>query len=667
MTVKVSVVVPVYNPGSDLERCVQSLAGQSLPKDELQILFVDDGSTDGTAPHLDELAAEHTNVQVVHIPNSGWPGKPRNIGIDAATGDYVQFVDQDDTMAPEALQRLHDMGRRNSADIVIGKVASNFRNVPHGVFRVNVDCCTLKTGPLIDSLTPHKMFRRGFLHEHMLRFPEGRRRLEDQVFMMEAYFAASCVSILGDYPCYFYSRRNDGTNAGSERIDPVGYYNNLREVLDVVEANTQPGDFRNRLLGRFYRGEMFARLSDSTMLEWPADFRAELFDEIRRLALERFPLAVVHALPAAVRLRSELLREDRLDDLVELARRLDGVKVRARLESARWESAALRLQVSAWHTMGDSELTYGGDDHRKLLDDRWTAGLVDPEAFDVSDDLADVTVEIVLRERTSAVEWTVPTNVSSELQELPAQGGRRRWMWIFTCDAAVNPMTLGGGVALDKGVWDLALRVKALGLVRRTRVGSIRPDAMENPPKPAVLGPEGLPVVPYFTVPDNQLSIDVGVCKKSLTRASKTAGIAHAEVVARGQRLTISLPVHYDGTGRSDDIHLALVGEDGETHRLSPDWSLRGGDLLLTVHRKDVATRASGRKRLKGSWKLRLSLDQGAGPLIKVGKVIIRRRLTLEGAGAPAPRGVFGWRRVVRAVRRAARRLGGGGGSAARP
>ena len=63
------------------------------------MIFVDDGSTDGTRRRLDALAAEHDHVRVEHIPNSGWPGRPRNVGLDLARGEFVYFVDNDDWLA----------------------------------------------------------------------------------------------------------------------------------------------------------------------------------------------------------------------------------------------------------------------------------------------------------------------------------------------------------------------------------------------------------------------------------------------------------------------------------------------------------------------------------------------------------------------------------------
>ena len=94
------------------------------------------------------------------------------------------------------------------------------------------------------------MFRRSFLAEHGIAFPEGRRRLEDQLFVVTAYFAARTISILADEPCYFYLRRADRGNAGSAQMEPAGYYANVREVVDVVLANAAGG--ASRLVRRLY-------------------------------------------------------------------------------------------------------------------------------------------------------------------------------------------------------------------------------------------------------------------------------------------------------------------------------------------------------------------------------------------------------------------------------
>ena len=76
-------------------------------------------------------------MRVEHIPNSGWPGRPRNIGIEIARGEFVYFVDNDDWVGREALERMHAMAVRDEADIVIGKVVGHGKSVPRNLFRRN--------------------------------------------------------------------------------------------------------------------------------------------------------------------------------------------------------------------------------------------------------------------------------------------------------------------------------------------------------------------------------------------------------------------------------------------------------------------------------------------------------------------------------------------------
>src|SRR3954452_5810408 len=317
---KVSAIVPVFNPGSNIDDCIASLLGQSLPDDEYEVIFVDDGSTDDTPARLDRLAAEHENVRVEHIPNSGWPGRPRNVGIDMARGEYVYFVDNDDWIGREALERLYATAKQTGDDIVIGRVVGHGKFIPRGIFKETRTNLTIDAPQLLSLLPPHKLSRKGLLEEQGIRFPEGRRRLEDHVFVMHAYFHANGVTIQSDYPFYHWAMRGGSdTNASYSEFDADSYYDNVREVLDLVEEHTEPGPLRDRLFAHWYRGKMLGRVGGRYFPRRDAERRRELYEEIHKLALERYSPEVDSWLAPNMRVRSQLLRDGDYEALEALA------------------------------------------------------------------------------------------------------------------------------------------------------------------------------------------------------------------------------------------------------------------------------------------------------------------------------------------------------------
>lgn len=118
--VKVSIIVPVYNYELYLERCVDSLRNQSLK--ELEILLVDDGSTDHSPEICDKLAKQDERITVIHKKNGGLSDS-RNVGIKHANGEYVGFVDADDWVAPEMYKEMFDICIDNNVDICSSKYA----------------------------------------------------------------------------------------------------------------------------------------------------------------------------------------------------------------------------------------------------------------------------------------------------------------------------------------------------------------------------------------------------------------------------------------------------------------------------------------------------------------------------------------------------------------
>ena len=112
---KISVIVPVYNCDPYVEQCIRSILAQSYT--DLEIICVNDGSTDDSGTILDKLACEDARIRVIHQKNAG-ASAARNMGIDLATGDLITFVDSDDIIEPDMYETLLPYFDEKNVDIV---------------------------------------------------------------------------------------------------------------------------------------------------------------------------------------------------------------------------------------------------------------------------------------------------------------------------------------------------------------------------------------------------------------------------------------------------------------------------------------------------------------------------------------------------------------------
>jgi poly(ribitol-phosphate) beta-N-acetylglucosaminyltransferase len=423
------VIVAVYNPGPHFDDLIDSFLRQSLPPDQFEVLLCDDGSNAETLARLDVVTAEHPHLKVLKLEHSGWPGTPRNVGIDTAAGKYVFFCDHDDRMGDEALERLANFADANSSDVVVGKLVGVGRALPRGMFRRNIPKAVLGQDPLLEILTPHKLFRTEFIREHGIRFPDGRVRLEDHMFVMKAYFAADVLSILADYPCYYWTKRTDEPSASATQIEPESYFHYMEVVLDIVDSNVPAGPARYAMLQHWYRGKVLKRLSGRSLLRYSEAYLAKFLGVVRPLVLKRFPVEVDAYLPFPMRVRSALLRDDRLDDMLALARTEIGLKASAYVTSIAWdENRRLRLEVEgkAYFEDGtpldfESVPAVASDDESGAATQaparwRWrppepfAAVDVAPDVLDASPDLARSTLEVFVRARHDGADYVQPAD-----------------------------------------------------------------------------------------------------------------------------------------------------------------------------------------------------------------------------------------------------------------
>ncbi len=170
----VSIIVPVYNVEEYLPRCIDSLIHQTLQ--EIEILLIDDGSTDRSGQICDEYAAKDPRIQVVHQKNAGLSGA-RNAGIDRARAEHLMFVDSDDWVEPDFCKTPLALAKENHADLVMfqyrianGKDTRRYPAVPDGI-KTSREANHLLT-TVVKMYAWNKLYHRRLFAD--IRYPVGR-------------------------------------------------------------------------------------------------------------------------------------------------------------------------------------------------------------------------------------------------------------------------------------------------------------------------------------------------------------------------------------------------------------------------------------------------------------------------------------------------------------
>ncbi|WP_417366175.1 glycosyltransferase family 2 protein [Glutamicibacter arilaitensis] len=357
--VKISVIIPVYNTMPYLTELLNSLESQSLSSSQFEVIAIDDGSTDFSGEILDVYAKRNPNFRIIHQENSGWPGKPRNVGIDEANGEWVFFCDGDDVLGEEALKKMLSFAQENDVDILIPKmVGLNGRRIMSSLYRTTSVDTPLET--VLRSLNPIKLMRRSLLVDNKIRFSEERVRLEDGMAVVQAYMHARRVSILSDYDYYHARTRSDGQNISISYIEPHGYVASLTHIAQTIESNVRDdkrsreliaGIFSRKAL-HFYSGKRFLSYSEIARMEWMdehsiflnrflAGQTAELFSGIQA---ERVAAILSKDYEHLVKLAHIDLRESRKPELMNLGTTEDGVQISIRSFATKLAPARLIIE-----------------------------------------------------------------------------------------------------------------------------------------------------------------------------------------------------------------------------------------------------------------------------------------------------------------------------------
>ncbi len=232
MSELISIIVPVYNVEKYLLRCLDSICNQTY--NNLEIILVDDGSTDSSGNICDEYALVDSRIIVIH-KNNGGLSSARNVAIDIAIGEYIMFVDSDDYISKDCVEYLLNIIKNNHVEIAIGNYTSTFENDVFKKGKVSDEKIIRYDGK---QLIPYlsfgnntqlvtawaKLYRRGLFSE--IRYPNGFLH-EDEGTTYKLYFNSNAIIVSNKIVYAYY--RNPNSIMGKPKIQN---YTDLCKILD---------------------------------------------------------------------------------------------------------------------------------------------------------------------------------------------------------------------------------------------------------------------------------------------------------------------------------------------------------------------------------------------------------------------------------------------------
>lgn len=260
-SLKVSIIVPVYNVKDYLDECICSLLSQDI--DNYEIILVNDGSTDGSDLICQQYQKAHAKIKYLSQENKG-QSVARNYGFRVAEGEYILFVDSDDYIQKETCRTMYEAAKKNGADIVVGDILNEKEKVETDKsFR----CCPAEFGcvttleytryainnGMYDIVPWIRLVRKAYLESNNIHFLEGCY-YEDQEYTMKLFTSACGKVIKLRFPFYYYrmDRIGSTTNYASKKkgkdfLEVITYMQK-----EVVWDNSETTEVQCKIIGLAY-------------------------------------------------------------------------------------------------------------------------------------------------------------------------------------------------------------------------------------------------------------------------------------------------------------------------------------------------------------------------------------------------------------------------------
>lgn len=293
--VKVSVVVPIYNVEKYLEPCLDSLRKQTLK--DIEIICVNDGSTDKSGEILAEYAAHDKRFKVITQENQ-YVGAARNRGIEAARGEYIGFIDSDDWVSLNYFEDLYNAAKKYNTDVAIAEQVYTIDQEPFiwekflntfkkGLSRRQTLSFFLHDKTLLEAFNLYeivygsyvwdKIYSRKLLNNHKLRFSPYRSVYEDNYFSIPAVMYSGRVAVAHNGQ-YYYSRINNGMSTQTEHSPKDQAAETFADLYNLINNADMPSDEKDKWLA----------VADMYRTHWMTEYYFLLSPENQEIWRERW-------------------------------------------------------------------------------------------------------------------------------------------------------------------------------------------------------------------------------------------------------------------------------------------------------------------------------------------------------------------------------------------
>lgn len=251
MTSKVSVIIPVYNVENYVPRCLDSVLNQT--GGDIEIIVIDDGSTDTSGRIADAYRCEHPQIRVIHQTNQGISAA-RNQGLAEANGKYVLFVDSDDYIAENMISAMLKQAERTGADMVISKAVHDEDGRQREMFAKKFDESEILSGmeamksfwgDEINGEIWNKLIRRDVMLKHHILFP-AEKLYEDAPVLIQIFQKANRIAFV-DQNLYYYCHRKESI---TRKPTLQSLYDHI-SIINTIEKNVDQALYRRQYKKQF--------------------------------------------------------------------------------------------------------------------------------------------------------------------------------------------------------------------------------------------------------------------------------------------------------------------------------------------------------------------------------------------------------------------------------